>query len=127
MVILAVVTTNQTLDEVKYHTLAALQSGVTPEEIKEAIYYCALYIGLAKAEAAVEVVNASLMARGVQFPLASGQTVTEGSRLVDGIAAQKSIFGDSIDTMRAAAPENQKTFRIISLPIALEASIPERV
>lgn len=111
LVILVVATTNQTLAEVKYHTLAALQSGVTPEGITEAIYHFAPYIGLAKAEAAVEVVNASLMARGVQFPLASDQTVTEESRLADGIAAQKSIFGDSIDTMRAAAPENQKNIQ----------------
>lgn len=111
LVILVVATTNQTLAEVKYHTLAALQSGVTPEEIKEAVYHCAPYIGLAKTETAVEAVNAMLTAQGVQLPLASGQTVTEESRLSDGIAAQKSIFGDSIDTMRAAAPKNQKNIQ----------------
>lgn len=111
LIILVVATTNQTLAEVKYHTLAALQSDVTPEAIKEAVYHCAPYIGLAKTESAVEAVNAVLTAQGVQLPLASGQTVTEESRLSDGIAAQKSIFGDSIDTMRAAAPENQKNIQ----------------
>ena len=39
------------------------------------------------------------------------QTVTGESRLLDGIAAQKSIFGDHIDAMRAAAPENQKNIQ----------------
>lgn len=62
LVILVVATTNQTLAEVKYHTLAALQSNVTPEEIKEAVYHCAPYIGLAKTETAVEAVNAVLTA-----------------------------------------------------------------
>lgn len=111
LVILVVAATNQTLSEVERHIMAALQSGVNPEEIKEAIYHCAPYIGLGKTEAAVEAVNEVLAARGVQLPLPSGQTVTEESRLADGIAAQKSIFGDSIDAMRANAPKNQKNIQ----------------
>lgn len=111
LVILVVATTNQTLAEVKRHTVAALRSGVKAEEIKEAVYHCAPYIGLAKAEFTVEAVNEVLTAQGIQLPLVSGQTVTEESRLADGIAAQKSIFGDSIDAMRAAAPENQKNIQ----------------
>ena len=105
LVILVVATTNQTMNEVKRHTAAALACGVKPEEIKEAVYHCAPYIGLGKAENAV---NAE---KGIVLPLASGQTVTEESRLLDGIAAQKSIFGDQIDAMRAAAPENQKNIQ----------------
>lgn len=111
LVILVVATTNQTLSEVKRHTVAALKSGLTPEEIKEAVYHCAAYIGLGKTEAAIEAVNEVLTAQGIQLPLASGQTTTEESRLTDGIAAQKSIFGDSIDTMRATAPENEKNIQ----------------
>lgn len=108
LVILVVATTNQTMNEVKRHTAAALACGVKPEEIKEAVYHCAPYIGLGKAENAVNAVNAVFAEKGIVLPLTSGQTVTEESRLLDGIAAQKSIFGDQIDAMRAAAPENQK-------------------
>ena len=108
LVILVVATTNQTMNEVKRHTAAALACGVKPEEIKEAVYHCAPYIGLGKAENAVNAVNAVFAEKGIVLPLASGQTVTEESRLLDGIAAQKSIFGDQIDAMRAAAPENQQ-------------------
>ena len=108
LVILVVATTNQTMNEVKRHTAAALACGVKPEEIKEAVYHCAPYIGLGKAENAVNAVNAVFAEKGIVLPLTSGQTVTEESRLLDGIAAQKSIFGDHIDAMRAAAPENQK-------------------
>ena len=111
LVILVVATTNQTMNEVKRHTAAALACGVKPEEIKEAVYHCAPYIGLGKAENAVNAVNAVFAEKSIVLPLASGQTVTEESRLLDGIAAQKSIFGDQIDAMRAAAPENQKNIQ----------------
>ena len=104
-------TTNQTMNEVKRHTAAALACGVKPEEIKEAVYHCAPYIGLGKAENTVNAVNAVFAEKGIVLPLTSGQTVTEESRLLDGIAAQKSIFGDHIDAMRAAAPENQKNIQ----------------
>ncbi len=111
LVILAVAATNQTMNEVRRHTAAALASGVKPEEIREAVYHCAPYIGLGKAENAVNAVNEVFAEKGVALPGPSGQTVTEESRLKDGIAAQKSIFGDHIDAMRAAAPENQKNIQ----------------
>ena len=111
LVILVVAATNQTMNEVKRHTAAALAVGVKPEEIREAVYHCAPYIGLGKAENAVNAVNEVFAEKGVALPGPSGQTVTEESRLPDGIAAQKSIFGEHIDAMRAAAPENQKNIQ----------------
>lgn len=59
----------------------------------------------------MNAVNEVLAEKGVALPRPSGQTVTEESRLPDGIAAQKSIFGEHIDAMRAAAPENQKNIQ----------------
>ena len=59
----------------------------------------------------MNAVNEVLAEKGVALPGPSGQTVTEESRLPDGIAAQKSIFGEHIDAMRAAAPENQKNIQ----------------
>ena len=111
LVILVVAATNQTMNEVKRHTTAALAVSVKPEEIREAVYHCAPYIGLGKAENAVNAVNEVFAEKGVALPLESGQAVTEESRLSDGIAAQKSIFGEHIDAMRAAAPENQKNIQ----------------
>lgn len=111
LVILAAAATNQTMNEVRRHTAAALASGAAPEEIREAVYHCAPYIGLGKAENAVIAMNEVFAEKGVALPLESGQTVTEESRLPDGIAAQKSIFGEHIDAMRAAAPENQKNIQ----------------
>ena len=111
LVILAVAATNQTLKEVKRHTAAALRCGVQPEDIREAVCHCAPYIGLGKAEAALETVYEVLEAQGVSLPLRSGWAVTEETRLQDGIAAQKSIFGDAIDAMRASAPADEKNIQ----------------
>lgn len=111
LVILVVAATNQTMNEVRRHAAAALAAGVKPEEIREAVYHCAPYIGLGKAENAVNAVNEVFAEKDIALPLTSGQTVTEESRLADGIAAQKSIFGEHIDAMRAAAPENQKNIQ----------------
>ena len=111
LVILAVAVTNQTMNEVRRHTAAALAAGVRPEEIREAVYHCAPYIGLGKTENAVEAMNEAFAEGNVALPLENGGTVTEESRLADGIAVQKSIFGGQIDAMRAAAPANQKNLQ----------------
>lgn len=111
LIILVTAVTNQTPQEVRRHTAAALQCGVKPEDIREAVYHCAPYIGLGKAENAAEIVSDAFASHGISFPLESGQRTAEENRLADGIAAQKSIFGKHIDAMRAAAPENQKNIQ----------------
>ncbi len=108
LVILVVASTNQTMSEIRRHTRAAIHCGVTLEKIKEAVYHCTPYIGFGKAEAAVEAVNETLSLLGIPQLATSGQTVTEENRLTDGIATQKAIFGESIDTMRASTPDDQK-------------------
>ncbi len=107
-IILAVAATNETPDEVETHTIAALSVGASPAEIKEAIYQSAPYIGLGKAEMAVKAANRALASRGVALPSEAQGTVSEESRFDDGIAAQKSIFGEAISTMRANASEDVK-------------------
>lgn len=108
-ILLAVAATNETPDEVELHTAAALSVGATPAQIKEAVYQSAPYIGMGKAEMAVKAVNRALAARGISLP--AGErfgTVTEESRLDDGLATQKSIFGGSIDAMRESASEDTR-------------------
>lgn len=111
LIILTVSATNQTPSEVKLHTAAALRIGATPEKIKEAVYHCAPYIGLGKAESALKTVNDVLTENGICLPLAKAQTTNEETRLAQGISTQKTIFGESIDTMRASTPQNQKNIQ----------------
>jgi 4-carboxymuconolactone decarboxylase len=57
LITLVVLATNQTLPQLKAHVLAALNVGLTPIEIKEAVYQCAPYIGFPKTLNAINEVN----------------------------------------------------------------------
>lgn len=107
LITLVVLTSSQTLDDLKSQVSAALRVGATPVEIKEAMYQCAPYIGFPKTEAALRMVNEVFMANNIQLPVESQNTVTESSRYAEGLKVQKSIFGDAIDTMHQTAPANQ--------------------
>ncbi|WP_257209005.1 carboxymuconolactone decarboxylase family protein [Bacillus sp. AFS031507] len=48
LITLVVLATNQTLPQLKAHVIAALNVGLTPVEIKEAVYQCAPYIGFSQ-------------------------------------------------------------------------------
>ncbi len=107
LITLVVLTSGQTLENVKTHVDAALRVGATPVEIKEAMYQCAPYIGFPKTEAALKLVNEVFRAKNIPLPVESQSTVTEASRYADGLKVQKSIFGDVIDRMHRTAPANQ--------------------
>ena len=87
---------------------AALKIGVTPVELQEIFHQAAPYIGFAKTEKGMTVLKRVFEAEGIELPLEKQGAVTEDDRLEKGIAAQKSLFGPMIDTMRSGAPENQK-------------------
>lgn len=107
LVTLVVLTSGQTLEDLKNHVDAALRVGATPVEIKEAMYQCAPYIGFPKTAAALKLVNEVFAARKIPLPVESQSTVTESSRYADGLKVQKSIFGDVIDKMHQTAPAKQ--------------------
>ena len=108
LVTLAVLTTSQTLDELRPHVQAALNTGASPVEIKETLYQCAPYIGFPKTESALKIINEVFIQNGIVLPVESQRTVTEQSRFADGLRVQKSIFGDAIDQMHQSTPNNQK-------------------
>lgn len=108
LITLVVLTTNQTLPQLKAHVGAALNVGLTPVEIKEAVYQCAPYIGFPKTLNAINEVNEVFKAKNIALPIESQKTVDEVNRFEKGLAAQVEIFGDFIAKMREAAPANQK-------------------
>jgi len=108
LITLVVLTTNQTFPQLKAHVHAALNVGLTPVEIKEAIYQCAPYIGFPKTLNAVTEVNEVFKTRNIALPLESQKQVEEDNRFEKGLAVQIEIFGDVISTMRESAPSNQK-------------------
>ena len=108
LITIVVLTTNQTLDQLQAHIFAALNIGVSPVEIKEAIYQCAPYLGFPKTLNAINKANEVFISADISLPVESQKTVTEETRYDDGLKAQKNIFGEIIDKMHETAPKNQK-------------------
>ena len=88
---------------------AALNTGVTPVEVKEVLYHAVPYAGMARVADLLRLTNETLRSRGVQLPLEAQGTTTRQSRFEKGLDVQRAIFGaENIDAMRAAAPDSQK-------------------
>jgi 4-carboxymuconolactone decarboxylase len=108
LITLVVLTTNQTLPQLKAHVGAALNVGLTPIEIKEAVYQCAPYIGFPKTLNAITEVNEAFKAKNIALPIESQTTIDEDNRFQKGLDVQVEIFGDVIKKMQESAPSNQK-------------------
>ena len=108
LITLVVLATNQTLPQLKAHVGAALNVGLTPVEIKEAVYQCAPYIGFPKTLNAIQEVNEVFKSKNITLPIESQKTVDEDNRFEKGLATQIEIFGDVIAKMQENAPANQK-------------------
>jgi 4-carboxymuconolactone decarboxylase len=107
LITLVVLATNQTLPQLKAHVSAALNVGLTPVEIKEAVYQCAPYIGFPKTLNAINEVNEVFKSKDIALPIESQKQVDEENRLDKGLSVQVEIFGDVIGKIRETAPSNQ--------------------
>ena len=107
-VILASLIAMQTVSEYKVLLAGALTVGVTPVEVKEIVYQAVPYVGIARAFDFLHATNEILHGRGVTLPLAGQSTTDPDTRHRDGLAVQKSIFGNRIGRNYASAPENQR-------------------
>lgn len=94
----------QTLPQLKAHSNAALNVGVTPVELREAMYLTAPFIGFPKMLNAVETVNGVFKDRGVALPLESEGRVTEGSRHEKGAEIQDSLYPGGISSVMDGMP-----------------------
>ena len=108
MVILAALIACQAHGEFKVMLRAALNMGVTPIEVKEIVYQAVPYCGIAVVFEFLHATNEALEAAGVELPLPGQSTTTPVTRVEEGLAVQKSIFGEMIDRMRVAAPADQR-------------------
>jgi 4-carboxymuconolactone decarboxylase len=80
---------------------------VTPIEVKEIVYQSVPYVGIAKAFDFIHASNEILESRGVKLPLEGQSTTSPETRYEKGLALQKEMFGEMIDTMYKESPENQ--------------------
>ncbi|MFS0669241.1 carboxymuconolactone decarboxylase family protein [Peribacillus frigoritolerans] len=108
LITLVVLATNQTLHQLNAHVHAALNVGLTPIEIKEAVYQCAPYIGFPKTLNAIDEVNEVFKAKNIALPIESQKQVNEENRFDKGVSVQVELFGDFITKMQESTPSNQK-------------------
>lgn len=108
MVTMASCIAQHTVHEYKMMLRAAWGNGMTPVEIKEVLYHAVPYAGIAKVIDFIRVTNEFLTANGVKLPLEGQSTTSPDDRYEKGLALQKEIFGERIDRMQEAAPDNQK-------------------
>ena len=93
LITLVVLAAIQTPEGIGEETRAALHQGVRPEEIREALYQCAPYIGFPRTEAALRHADAALEAAGIALPLPEGGTVSEEDRFEKGLAVRPVFSG----------------------------------
>lgn len=108
MVTMASTIAQHAVHEYRMMLRAAWGNGITPVEIKEVLYHAVPYVGIAKVIDFIGVTNEFLTANGVKLPLEGQSTTTPETRYEKGLALQKEIFGERIDKMKEAAPENQQ-------------------
>lgn len=96
LVTITVLTVNQTLPQLKAHVGACLRVGLSPLEIREAVYQCAPFIGFPKTLNAIATMNLVFSAYDIALPLESAETVTEATRESAGKAIQQPVYGDEI-------------------------------
>ena len=101
--------TMQTLPQLKAHAAGALNAGVTPLELREAIYQCAPFIGFPRTLNAIGTVNEVFRERNIALPLEAQGTVTEENRHARGAAIQQPLYGDEIRTAMRELPAGMDT------------------
>ncbi len=105
---IVVLTINQQPDSLKNCVKEALKNGVTPIEIKEAVYQTAPYAGISRAETALKAINEVFKDYGIKLPIESQKTTSSDNRYDKGLAVQVEIFGEGMKSKKAEAKEGQK-------------------
>jgi 4-carboxymuconolactone decarboxylase len=96
LITITVLTTNQTLPQLEAHTNAALNIGVPPVQIREAVYQSAPFIGFPKVLNALATINKVFTSRGIALPLENKGTVEENERFEKGKEMQFPLYGDKM-------------------------------
>jgi 4-carboxymuconolactone decarboxylase len=105
LITVTVLACQQTLPQLKSHTGAALNVGVQPVEIREAIYQLAPFVGFPRTLNAVAAINEVFLARDIELPLPAQGTVSDADRYPKGLAEQAPLYGDEIRDNLADLPE----------------------
>lgn len=107
MMILGSTIAAQSLTEFAMYVNAALNTGITPVEIKEILYQSVPYVGISKVIDFIYKTNEIFAERGIKLLLEGQSETTPKTRFDKGLEIQKSVFGDSIDKMYKDSPADE--------------------
>ena len=99
---------SQSVDAFKEMLGYALETGVTPVEVKEIVYQAAAYLGLGRVFPFLACTNDVLEKQGVQLPLEGQSTTNPSDRLEKGEQTQVDIFGDQMRGFSQSDPEESR-------------------
>lgn len=105
MITCVTLTAMQTLPQLKTHSMAALNVGVTPIELREVVYQCAPFIGFPRTLNAIETLNEVFNERGIALPLETQGTVSEYNRYEKGSSIQTPLYGTEIRDALNSLPQ----------------------
>ena len=108
LAVLAALLGCQGLDEFRRALPEALEAGLAPVEVKEAVYQAVDYLGIGRVRPFLTAVNEILLARGVALPLPGQATTTMEDRLQKGEQAQVDIFGEGMRGFQDSGPEESR-------------------
>jgi 4-carboxymuconolactone decarboxylase len=93
LITLAALTANQSWELLKLNVQGALNVGLTPIEIMEAIHQCVPYIGVARVYDGILAVNEVFQKNNITLPLESQRQVNDDERLAEGRRHQTEMYG----------------------------------
>lgn len=106
MITCVTLATMQTLPQLKAHAGAALNVGVSPVELREAMYLTAPFIGFPRMLNAIGTVNEVFKERGIELPLEKQGTVNENNRHEQGNRIQQQLYAGGITSAMSGVPGN---------------------
>ena len=96
LITISVLSAIQTLPQLKAHVQACLKVGLSPIEIREAIYQVAPFIGFPKTLNAINAMNEVFEQNSISLPLPSQASVTDDKRITNGAEIQNLLYGTEI-------------------------------
>lgn len=108
LAILATLLGCQGLDAFRLMLPLALDTGLTPVEVKETVYQSAAYLGLGRMLPFLDAVNEELSRRGIALPLEPQGTVQPGQRGDAGNRVQVDAFGEGLRESWKQGPKEKR-------------------
>ena len=97
LITITILSTLNTLPQLKAHVQGGLNVGCSAIEIREAVYQCAPFIGFPKTLNAISTMNEVFTQNGITLPLDEQGTITDDSeRYEKGLEVQSPLYGTEI-------------------------------